>query len=112
MGTLTHGVVAVAQVLMGILRKVATRVVRKSLKSLVRKMLVKFRQTRNTFFSIPRDFEPPVTFQVELNGVPCDMEWDTGDPRSIMPHGTFKDLFRDRVRLKKTSVNLRGYGGK
>ena len=58
------------------------------------------------------DIEPPVTVQVELNGVPCDMEWDTGAPRSIMPYGTFKDLFRDRVKLKKTSVNLRGYGGK
>ena len=53
---------------------------------------------------------PPLTVQMQLDGVPLRMEVDTGAAISIISEDTFKRLWKNR-ELQKSSVTLRTYSG-
>lgn len=52
----------------------------------------------------------PIVVSMLINGIPIDMELDSGSPVSLMPLKTFNQLFKS-VKLQRSDLRLSTYTG-
>ena len=65
-----------------------------------------------SFFHLSKTCEPPLIAQVRIDGIPCDMEIDTGAGISLVSKVTFRQLWKDSPpTLEHSDIRLRTYTG-